>query len=164
MIVHFYDIVWDTGEENEGGLPDLPTDCYLQVDDGWDIADIEEGGADLLSVHYGWCVESFEFGIDRGGRVMKTLRIEGSHYGISRCPQPQGTPLEVAKELATSVIGDVADDTMMFLIESQIEEYVPPRCRKPRTRIVEAKIGEWAWKELKPLEKNPSEVSILTPC
>jgi hypothetical protein len=63
MPVRFYDIQWDTYDEEKGETLDLaslnlPTDCVMSVED--DI-DVKEDGAELLSQEHGWLVKGFRF-------------------------------------------------------------------------------------------------------
>ena len=66
MIVKFYDIDWDMSDDDiDDELPPTPptmppTQVTLTVED--DI-DVEEEGANVLSDHYGWCVNGFNFDI-----------------------------------------------------------------------------------------------------
>ncbi len=53
MKVRFFDIVWDTDDQDV----DLPSTHEAIVDADFDT---DEEGADLLSDQFGWCVKSFE--------------------------------------------------------------------------------------------------------
>jgi hypothetical protein len=66
MIVRFYDIQWDTNDEEDGKTLDLaslnlPTNCDLSVED--DI-DVQENGAEVLSQEYGRPVKGFKFQVE----------------------------------------------------------------------------------------------------
>ena len=72
MIVNFYDIDWDMSDDdidddepNAHIMPPTmpPTQVTLTVEDDIDIS-LE--GADVLSDHYGWCVNGFNFDILEG--------------------------------------------------------------------------------------------------
>lgn len=54
MQVRFYDIDWDTDDEDV----DLPAEVTLEVDDDLDV---EEEGSDILSDQYGWCVKGVNY-------------------------------------------------------------------------------------------------------
>jgi hypothetical protein len=60
MRVRFYDIDWDTSND-DGEVPSpqecgLPTTCTLDVEND---TDLDEEGADVLSDKYGFCVFGF---------------------------------------------------------------------------------------------------------
>ena len=65
--VRFYNIDWDTSDDNYDDElePELPKEIKLIVDpDGDPIPDyLNERGADILSDHEGFCVNSFEYEI-----------------------------------------------------------------------------------------------------
>lgn len=57
--VHFYNIKWDTTDDEhpDGQDVDLPDEVMLDVDSD---VDLDTEGADVLSNQYGWCVFSFD--------------------------------------------------------------------------------------------------------
>ena len=66
MNVRFYDIQWDTHDEEKGETLDLaslnlPTDCVMDVEDD---VEVKEDGAELLSQEYGWLVKGFKFQVE----------------------------------------------------------------------------------------------------
>jgi len=58
MLVHFFDIQWDTDGAQERGEIDLPESCTLEVSDD---TDLENSAADCLSDEYGWCVYACDY-------------------------------------------------------------------------------------------------------
>ena len=54
MKVRFFDIVWDTDDQDV----DLPSTFEAEVDADFDT---DEEGADLLSEQLSWCVKSFNY-------------------------------------------------------------------------------------------------------
>lgn len=54
MKVRFFDIVWDTDDQEV----DLPSTVEAEVDANFDI---DEDGADILSEQFSWCVKSFDY-------------------------------------------------------------------------------------------------------
>jgi hypothetical protein len=82
---------------------------------------------------------------------MKTARIEGSSRSTSRCPDPEGTPIEIAAALMNFESGNPAipDAAVVVLTEEQQEEYTPPRCRRPRTRSVSREIARFTLGEIR---------------
>jgi hypothetical protein len=60
---------------------------------------------------------------------------------FSTCPQPEGTPFEVAAKMIAHRLREphiqaMPDSTLVVLLDNN-GEYRPPRCRKPRYRRVE---------------------------
>lgn len=70
--------------------------------------------------------------------MSQQLVFENDRMTSFRVPDPEGTPLEVARELASTRGGLAAmDDTRgAQLHDVSFEEFIPPRCRKPRKREV----------------------------
>jgi hypothetical protein len=58
MKVRFFNIVWDTDDDQV----DLPDDVTLDTDLE-DNEDVQYRGADVLSDTYGWCVVTFNYEI-----------------------------------------------------------------------------------------------------
>jgi hypothetical protein len=61
--VRFFDIEWDTGDEDLDEDPSpsecgLPSECVVEVEDDLDL---DEEGADALSERYGFCVSRCSF-------------------------------------------------------------------------------------------------------
>jgi hypothetical protein len=85
---------------------------------------------------------------------MYELTIEGTGCSCNRCPDPEGTPLEVAVQLLETRLyktKNLPDSTPVVLSTTRWEEYLPPRCRKPRTRTVYDEVARFTLGELRPL-------------
>jgi hypothetical protein len=70
---------------------------------------------------------------------MKQLHVAGSLTSHSRCPDPEGALFECACQLLEGWELDnpkLPDSAQVSLWEITWEEWVPPRCRKPRDRQV----------------------------
>jgi len=78
--------------------------------------------------------------------MVKRLRIEGYPCTISRAHDPEGAVDDIARELLGGDLGmvaDLPDSGTVSLSEATWEEYLPPRCRKPRRREVVTPITTW---------------------
>ncbi len=87
-----------------------------------------------------------------GEHEMKELHVEGRPFSINRCPEPEGTPFEVAHDLFVGNMGlfdALPDSAKVTLSEVTVEEYIPPRCRKPRKRRVATPIMTWTLGEFR---------------
>jgi hypothetical protein len=92
---------------------------------------------------------------------MYELKIEGTGCSCNRCPDPEGTPLEVAVQLLETrmyKIKNLPDSTPVVLSDVRMEEYLPPRCRKPRTRRVMDEVARFMLGELRPLAEARERV------
>jgi hypothetical protein len=81
------------------------------------------------------------------------LQIDGDGWRMSTCPQPTGTPLEVVLALLKPnlyKLRGLPDSRPVRLLNCRKEEYLPPRCRKPRTRYVHDLVATFTVGELRP--------------
>jgi hypothetical protein len=81
------------------------------------------------------------------------LQIDGDGWRMSTCPQPTGTPLEVVLTLLKPnlyKLRGLPDSYRVRLLNCRAEEYLPPRCRKPRTRYVYDTVATFTVGELRP--------------
>src|SRR5262249_7660826 len=87
------------------------------------------------------------------GGPMYELAIEGTGRAYRSCPDPQGTPLEVAVQLLETrlvLIQKVPDDTTAVLYNTG-PEYRPRRRRKGPARTVHDEVARFTLGELRPL-------------
>jgi hypothetical protein len=87
------------------------------------------------------------------------LSVQGSSCGLSRHLE-EGDPWDMACEIMLGPEGwlhihhRLPDDAKVMLCEVSTEQHTPPRCRKPRERIVEKHLGEWTLADF----RRPDEV------
>jgi hypothetical protein len=85
---------------------------------------------------------------------MHELAIQGTSSTISRMPEPEGTPFEIANglieaDLDMPSVKVLPDSALVVLLDGQVEEYLPPRCRKPRKRIVRKEVARFSLGEFR---------------
>jgi|GEM_PF-1732435 len=80
MLVKFYDIEWDTKDDDGVVWPPeqcgLPRSCTVEMDDLDELEDFDEAAADTLSDLYGYCVWAFRYEILEGSDQPKTAPTE----------------------------------------------------------------------------------------
>lgn len=89
---------------------------------------------------------------------MKQLHIEGYPCNIFSVPDPEGELFEVSAKLIDGhlrLLADLPDSAKVVLTEESIEQYTPPRCRKPRERLVSRPIMEWTLGEFRVKSAGP---------
>jgi hypothetical protein len=97
---------------------------------------------------------------------MYELTIKSTGRSFSSFPDPQGAPLEVAVQLIETrlcLVTKLPDSTPVVLSDARQEEYLPPRCRKPRTRTVYDEVARFTLGELRPLvaEREKARQEVL---
>jgi hypothetical protein len=105
MIVRFFDIQWDTSDEEIEKLrtPEecgLPSEATFNVDDDLDL---EDEGADALSDRYGFCVLGCSYEVQTQGKCPKCgadfeygcgeLQDDAYYYSV-KCPKCHWTGKE----------------------------------------------------------------------
>jgi hypothetical protein len=78
---------------------------------------------------------------------MWKISVEGEPWSASAVPDPEGTPLEVALQLMDGIrlarVKHLPDSAKVLLKRVTQDKYTPPRCRKPRDRLVETVVASW---------------------
>ncbi len=85
----------------------------------------------------------YELGIEGRGTEMR--HIEPGEPWDMACK----FLLEPCGELHIPTVKALPDENTVVLWEVGREEYLPPRCRKPRTRLVRREIGRWTLGEFR---------------